>query len=287
MTNSLLMLTGGMIGVLGLLAALFALQPLLVPFVLLAYLPVWLATVRNSRTSHRMGWRMTPSDRKRQYLGMTLTGKYFAQELRAFDLAGHLRRQYSALYDVRIDEVRHVTRTRLRRSLLASVASSVLSGMSVVVLLSLLLSRRMSVASVAAAAVAIQQLGGRLSAIAQSGSGLHEDALFLEDFNSFLELAPAVVSARPSAAAPEGFSTLDVEHLSFSYPGTRPPGPRRRVLRGGGRRGGRRWSARTGQARPPWPSSCATCTRRAMAGSCGTGSTPRAATRSMSAGKWL
>jgi len=92
MTNSLLMLTGGMIGVLGLLAALFALQPLLVPFVLLAYLPVWLATVRNSRTSHRMGWRMTPSDRKRQYLGMTLTGKYFAQELRAFDLAGHLRR---------------------------------------------------------------------------------------------------------------------------------------------------------------------------------------------------
>jgi len=220
MTNSVLMLSGGLIGVVGLLVALLALQPLLVPFVLLAYLPVWLATIRNSRTSHRMGWRMTPSDRKRQYLGMALTGKYFAQELRAFDLAGHLRRQYDALYEVRIGEVRSVTRTRLRRSLLASVASSALSGMSVVVLLSLLLSGHMSVASAATAAVAIQQLGGRLSGIAQSGAGLYEDALFLDDFNSFLELAPAVAAARATGAAPEGFSTLAVDHVSFAYPGT-------------------------------------------------------------------
>jgi ATP-binding cassette, subfamily B, bacterial len=218
--NNLTQLTSASIGVVGLLVALVALQPLLIPFVALAYVPIWVATIRNSRTSHGFGWRMTPADRKRQYLGMALTNKYFAQELRAFDLSSYLRRLYDGLYDLRIAEVRAVTRTRLRRSLVASVASSVLSGMSVSLVVGLLLAGRMSVASAAAAAVAIQQLGARLSMIAGSGSTLYEDALFLDDFNSFLELAPAVAASRPEAPAPKGFATLTIDHVSFSYPGT-------------------------------------------------------------------
>jgi ATP-binding cassette subfamily B protein len=220
MTMSLSMLTGSAIGVVGLLVALLALQPLLVPFVVVAYLPVWLATVRNSRTSHRFGWGMTPADRRRVYLGMALTGKYFAQEVRAFDLAGHLRRQYDRLYADRIAELRRVTATRLRRSLVASVASSALAAGSMALLVGLLLAGRMGVASAAAAAIAIQQLGGRLSTIAQSGAQLYEDALFLDDFTSFLELAPAVEASRPSGPAPERFDALTVDHVSFAYPGT-------------------------------------------------------------------
>ena len=220
MTNNLLQVTSALIGVFGLVAALLALQALLVPFVLLAYVPIWFATISNSRISHGFGWRMTPSDRKRQYLSMTLSGKYFAQELRAFDLSGHIRRRYDDLYDERIGRFRTMTRTRLRWSLLASVASSVLSGASVGLVVALLLAGRMNVASAAAAAVGIQQLGGKLSAIAQSGSSLYEDALFLDDFNSFLEIVPAAAAARPAGLAPGGFANLHVEHVSFAYPGT-------------------------------------------------------------------
>ncbi len=220
MASNFTQLTSAAIGVVGLLVALFALQPLLIPFILLAYAPVWVATIRNSRTSHGFGWRMTPGDRKRQYLSMTLIGKHFAQEVRAFDLASFLRRRYDALFDLRIAEVRALTRTRLRRSLVASLASSVLSGMSVSLVVGLLLAGRMSVASAAAAAVAIQQLGSRLSAIAGSGSTLYEDALFLDDYNSFLELAPAVAASRPDRPSPEGFATLTIDHVSFTYPGT-------------------------------------------------------------------
>ena len=220
LTSGLLNLTGAVLGVAGLLAALLALQPLLLPFVVLAYVPVWLATVRNSRTQHRFGWGMTPGDRRRQYLAMTLSAKTYAQEVRAFDLAGYLRRRYDELYEERISRIRELTRTRLRRSLMASVASSLLSSLSVAVLVSLLLAGRITVAAAAAAAVALQQLGARLSSIAQSGSGLFEDALFLEDFNAFLDLAPAVAAARPVAAPPPRFSTLTIDHVSFTYPGT-------------------------------------------------------------------
>ncbi len=220
MTMSLMQVTGATIGIVSLVVALLALQPVLVPFVLVAYVPVWVATVRNSRTSHRFGWGMTPSDRRRQYLGMALTAKYFAQEIRAFDLAGHLRERYDRLYDERIQEVREVTKVRLRRTLGASLASSLLSATSIALLVWLLLADRIGVASAVTAAVAIQQLNVRLSTIASTGSQLYEDALFLEDFDSFLQLAPAVVEARPSAAPPESFTTLAVDHVSFAYPGT-------------------------------------------------------------------
>jgi len=56
MASNFTQLTSASIGVVGLLVALFALQPLLIPFVVLAYVPVWVATIRNSRTSHGFGW---------------------------------------------------------------------------------------------------------------------------------------------------------------------------------------------------------------------------------------
>jgi len=220
MTTSLMSIVGAVLGVAGLLGALLFLQPLLVPFVLLAYVPVWVATVRNSRSSHRFGWGMTPADRKRQYLGMALTSKYFAQELRSFDLGPYLGARYDDLYEQRLVGIRDLTRTRLRRSLLGSVASSALSAASIAVLVALLLADRIGVASAAAAAIAIHQLGGRLGIIADSGGRLYEDALFLDDYNSFIEASPVVAGARPRGTPPEGFETLTIDHLSFVYPGT-------------------------------------------------------------------
>ncbi|MDQ3353563.1 MAG: hypothetical protein M3507_03590, partial [Actinomycetota bacterium] len=87
-------------------------------------------------------------------------------------------------------------------------------------MVALLLAGRMPVAAAVAAAVAVQQLNGRLSVIAASSGMLFEHTLFINDFNSFLELAPAVRAARPTGPAPAGFEVLSVEHLSFSYPQT-------------------------------------------------------------------
>ncbi|HEX3425474.1 MAG TPA: hypothetical protein VHT30_05035 [Acidimicrobiales bacterium] len=107
------------------------------------------------------------------------------------------------LFDERVAKVRAGTWSRLRRSVLASAASSVLSAVSVVVLVIVLLDRRITVAPGVAAAVAIQQLGGRLDSVSTSGANLYEDALFLDDFNSFVKLTLGLEAARPAGAAPE------------------------------------------------------------------------------------
>ena len=220
MTQDVITLLSLAIGVLGIVAALAALQPLLVPMVLVAYVPLSVASSRNSRTRYRFGHQMTPNDRQRQYLAGVLAAKPFAQELRAFGLAGFIRRRYDSLWDERIAELRRTTNERLRRSLSGSVATSALSAASVALLVWLLLTDRMDVAAAATAAVGIQQLGGRLTGIVSSGSGLYEHSLFIEDFTSFLDLAPVVAAARADGPAPPGFSTLAVDGVSFAYPGT-------------------------------------------------------------------
>ena len=218
MTSNLVSLVGAIIGVAGLVVAIATLQPILLPLVVVAYVPAWLAASRNSRASYRFGWGMTPNDRLRYALSFVLSGKPHAAEVRAFQLAEFLRRQYDDLYEERVQELRTDVRQRSRRSLAASVATSVLSAATMGVLVVLLLSDRMDVAAAAAAAVAIQQLNGRLSAIVYNATGLYESALFLEDFSSFLALAPVVQAARPTGPAPDGFRSLSVEHVSFAYP---------------------------------------------------------------------
>ena len=119
-------MVGSVVGVVGLVAALLALAPLLVPIVVFGYVPLWFASVRNSQSTYRFGWSMTPADRLRHSLAGILTSKHNAQELRVFGLGPFIRRRYEQLYDERMAKLRGVACTRLRRSLWASAAGSAL-----------------------------------------------------------------------------------------------------------------------------------------------------------------
>jgi hypothetical protein len=62
-------------------------------------------------------------DRERGYLMGILTGRDPAKEVRAFDLAGYLRRRWERLFDERLSELRDVSRRQLWFSLAANVGS--------------------------------------------------------------------------------------------------------------------------------------------------------------------
>ncbi|HET7486888.1 MAG TPA: ABC transporter ATP-binding protein [Acidimicrobiales bacterium] len=223
LTSSLVTMLGAVIGSAGLLVALAALHPVLLPLTLVAYVPTWVAANRNTREAYRLGFRMTPDDRRRWALSFVLSGKPHAAEVRAFQLSGFLRRQYDELYDRRVQMFRTSVRQRMRRSLVASLVTSALTAATLAVLVCLLLSGHISVAGAAAAAVAVQQLNGRLGTVVSSANGLYESALFLDDLSSFLTLEPQLERSRPDGPPPPGFETLAVEEVSFTYPGCDRP----------------------------------------------------------------
>ena len=216
--NGLLGMVGAAVASVGLVAALATLQPLLLPFVLLGYVPLWIVASLNTRDLYHFSRGMTPSDRQRSYLQNVLMGRNSAKEVRAFNLASFLRQRYDRLYDERIAELQGLAKRRTARSLLGSLASSAVTVGTIGMLSWLYVSGRMSLAAAGAAIFGLYQLANRLKALHFSATSLYEATLFVRDYSSFLTLEPEVEAAEGKRRAPEGFDTLSLEGVSFTYP---------------------------------------------------------------------
>ena len=125
---------------------------------------------------------------------MLLSGKDAAKELRAFGL-GDFRERFDRLYDEHLVELRKVARQRLRVSLLGNLATTVGLAGIVAALLVLALNGRIGLADAGTAAGAVFVLGERLMNAVFSAGMLYESSLFIEDFTSFLAMAPEVEAA--------------------------------------------------------------------------------------------
>ncbi len=220
--NGLLGLVGAAVTAVGIILALSALQPILLPLVLLGYVPLWVVAARNSRDLYRFQRGMTANERQRYYLQGVLMNRHPAKEVRSFGIAGFLRRRYDDLYDERIAELRSLARRRVGRSLVGSLASTAVTAGTVATLTWLFASGRMSLAAAGAAVFGLYQLAGRLRGIQFSANSLYEATLFIRDYSSFLKLAPVTDGDR-AIPAPAGFRRLTAEEVSFTYPESAKP----------------------------------------------------------------
>jgi ATP-binding cassette subfamily B protein len=216
-------LAGALVGIAGITLALLALQPWLVPLVLAAGVPLLVAVARGGELMFGFRQRMTEAERRRGYLYLLLSGKDAAKELRAFGLGGFLRERFDRLYDEHLAELRKVARRRLRVSLLGNLLTTVVLAGIVAALLVLALNGRIGLAEAGTAAGAVFVLGERLMNAVFAGGMLYESSLFIEDFTSFVAMAPRVEATRPRGPAPAGFRRLRVEDVSFTYPSAITP----------------------------------------------------------------
>jgi ATP-binding cassette subfamily B protein len=220
--NGLLGIVGSSFAAVSIVIALAALQPLLLPFVVIGYLPLWIVASLNTRDLYEFTRGMTPNERQRYYLQNVLMGRNPAKEVRAFNLARFLRGRYDRLYDERIAELRSLARRRTGRSLIGSLASSGVTVATIGMLSYLYVSDRMSLAATGAAVFGLYQLASQLNGLHMSATSLYEATLFIRDYSSFLELEPAV-EAEEGRPAPAGFEILTAENVSFTYPDAQRP----------------------------------------------------------------
>ena len=214
--SGLVGLFGASVAAVGIVVALATLQPLLLPLVVLGFVPLWVVSTRNSRDLYTFSRAMTPNDREREYLRILLTRRDTAKEVRAFDTAEFLRRRYDRLYDARILELRTLARRRTWRSLVGALAASGTTALSAGVVAALYISGRMPLAAAGTAVLGLYQLGMRLRGLHTSATSLYEATLFVNDYRAFLRLEPAVPQRRE--AAPQSFRKLCVENVTFAYP---------------------------------------------------------------------
>ncbi len=218
--QGLLGMAGTVFGLLGLTWAIVTIQPLLLPLLALAGLPLWFSSVRSARDAFATESSLAEAVRRRRYLRRVLTGKEEAKELRAFGTTGVLRRLFDQAYDAWLVEQRALLRRRLFRSLKASAVASLMTAAAGAALVLLLIGDHIGLASAAAAAYAIRQMRGRVEGFVAGAGKLYQSGLYLDDLRTFVAMTPALASRVPKGAVTAPFERLVLDEVSFAYPGT-------------------------------------------------------------------
>ena len=220
MVSSLMALLLGLLTSVGVMVALFTLQPVLVPLVVVAAVPVLASTLFNSRQSYTFEYQMTSHARERLHLMELFTEREAAKELRVFSAIGYLRRRYDRLSDERIVRVREFIRGRFTVALVGTLGTSAGTAIALGALIALLVNDRIDAATATAAAAAMVVLGGRLSAVTGALGTLLESSLYMTDLQRFLAQGEQQAERAGGEAEPGPFQEMRFENVSFSYPGT-------------------------------------------------------------------
>ncbi len=197
-------------------AVLLRVAPVLVPIALVAYVPIAIVSVVNTRALYRMRYELTEIDRDRAYHERLLTGRLEAKEVRAFGLARYLRSRHDDLFAQRIASTRRVVAQRTWLALAGSAITALVLVAALGAVMLLALDKRISIGDAAVAVVALQQLAGRLRGVGDALTSMVEGVTFLRDFETFRALVPDRVVG--TTAPPRSARSITVDHVDYRYP---------------------------------------------------------------------
>jgi ATP-binding cassette subfamily B protein len=205
--------------VVAVVGALFVLQPLLLPIVVISIIPLALMTRINARRAFEFAKDRAPGDRQRDYLRTLLTGKDEAKEVRAFGAGVELRARYERLYNDYLQQLRRFRRKQLVVSAAGSAAAFAVVAFWALLIRSIFVSGRTSGANLGAGAIAVPILLTRAFGFLRMIGDLYTSALFIEDYRDFLTLKPS--STETAESVPTGaFRELTLKNIQFRYPGS-------------------------------------------------------------------
>ncbi|WP_284045261.1 ABC transporter ATP-binding protein [Paractinoplanes maris] len=219
-------LATNLVGLIAAAGVLAVLHPVLLPLLVLAVLPVGWAAVRSARLGHRRVLRLIAVWRRQRMLAELLAAREPAPELRAFTLRSFLLDEVRRLLAISTREEIRVVVRQVRTTLMGTVLSASVTGLTYAVLLWLLWTGRMELAAGGAAAYAISLGIGKLREIALTANWLFEQGLYFADFQGFCELSQARAEPAPGGVAPLSFAEIRLHGVTFSYPDADRPAVR-------------------------------------------------------------
>ena len=222
LSQGLVQVVSGLLGMAGLTVALVVIQPILVAVLLAGSLPLWLISRTTGRVEFRFRVGQTTQLRLNEYLIATLSGREESKEIRAFDLGSVLKRRWHENYAGYLADYHAHIRRRLALGGLGALVTTLVTSASLGVLVWLIVSHRIGVAEGGAALLAVRLLGGNLQQVFFGVGELFESALFLKDYDEFLARRPAAGPPRANLASTPRvapFAELSLCDVGFRYPG--------------------------------------------------------------------
>lgn len=188
---------------------------------LAAALPAFFAETKLSGEAFKLSSWRAPESRRLNYLEWILTRDSTVKEVKLFGLGPLVLGRYRTLFAKFLSEDRRLALKRLGWGTGLGVLSLAAFYVCYVVVAGRAASGAISVGDLTLSIVVFRQGQGAFEAVLSAIAGMYEDALFLSNLEAFFKLPTTAEKTRAETPAtlPPGPHRLELQHVSFRYPG--------------------------------------------------------------------
>lgn len=188
------------------------------PLVVLASgTPVMIVRLWDTREAYNLYRDLANDERKAHYYNSVLTQPQYAPEVRLFGLCEWFRRKYSAIHA----QTSSARISHERRSAMRQIVASGLSTAAVMVVFAavivILAGGGHSVGALATCLMAIRRAEAAVTNLTRRSTSVHSQGLYVRQLFEFLSLDK---ETERRAAFPPHFEKINVDNVSFTYPGS-------------------------------------------------------------------
>ncbi|MFJ6070833.1 ATP-binding cassette domain-containing protein [Streptomyces sp. NPDC093065] len=202
---------------------LSALNPLMLPLLLLAVLPAGAGAVLTARVDYEVHYANIADRNVRGMMRWWATTSKYGDEVRANSMTDYLVHWYRTLSDRCDGRTLAAAPRTLRIAVLSASAGGVFLVATWGVLAWLAVSGRIELAVAATAVIAVQTTLAALSQVVLNGAAVFHTSLYLSDMQAFLDDAAARVPKRGPGRHEAPTEQIRLEEVVYQYPGRDRP----------------------------------------------------------------
>jgi ATP-binding cassette subfamily B protein len=224
LTWSVLGLSGNIVTIVLMAALLASLHYVLVVLAIGAAVASLALERRVTVRMYEFFYRETPEEREREYLGDLLVQPRTTKEIRAYVLADYLLGRHGRISEDLFRQREQMYRAATRVSALTGIVSGTTLALAYVFVAIRGAAGALDPGSVVLVIGAFASVAGTLGQISSTFVAVDQHTTFLDDYFSFLSIAPLVPSPATRVAEP-GWHIHDIEfdRVTFAYPGGHAP----------------------------------------------------------------
>jgi ATP-binding cassette subfamily B protein len=220
--NNLVSMFRGVLSLILMSGLIAGLNWLLVVLLLVVNIPaIWLR-LHYADIIYNFQRKQTPEARKSAYFNWLLTGDRPSRELRLFGLGEYFKSLFRKSFLKQKEEEIRIIRNRTWIEIISNVFKAAALFFVLLFIARETINKRLTLGEMAMFILAFRQGMMYIKDIFSSLGGLYEDSLFIGDVFGFLDLKEKITAEEP-VIPPSFGNTIDIQNLSFSYPGNNLP----------------------------------------------------------------
>ncbi len=165
----------------------------------------------------------TPESRRSAYFNWLITGERPSRELRLFGLGEYFISLFrKSFLSVKEEEI-NIARKRMLIEIVSDIVKAAAMLFLILFTVNKTINNSLTLGEMAMFLLAFRQGMIFIKELFGSLAGLYEDSLFIGDTFEFLSLEEKITAAPPVVSVSTLMKNIEVENLSFTYPGNKSP----------------------------------------------------------------